>query len=125
MACRIDKYIWCVRLSKTRSKASESISKGRVLLNGEQVKPSREIKKGDKITILINTAQFTYEVISVLDKRVGAKLVSEYIKDMTPPEEIEKLRLYRAAQQVYREHGDGKPTKKDRRSLDDFLNSWE
>lgn len=124
MGVRADKYIWAVRLVKTRSKASEAISKGKILLNGGQIKPSREVKLGDVITVLVNTAKLEYKVILLLERRVGAKLVSDYLIDITPPEELEKLRLYRLAQQSYREFGDGKPNKKDRRSLDDFLNNW-
>jgi ribosome-associated heat shock protein Hsp15 len=123
MKLRWDKFLWCVRLSKTRSLASELISKGKVKINGELVKPSREVKLNDLIQIQRNTAQFTYKVIGFLDKRVGAQLVTNFIHDLTPPEEIEKLKLYLSAQRNYRQT-DGKPTKKDRRELDDFLSNW-
>lgn len=125
MGVRADKYIWSVRLAKTRSKASEAISKGRVLINGQTTKPSKDVNAGDVITLIVNTAQLSYKIIQLLDRRVGAKLVTDYIIDITPEEETEKLRIYKLAQQTYREFGDGKPTKKDRRSLDDFLNNWE
>jgi len=124
MKCRLDKYLWCVRLSKTRSLATEAVSKGRFKLNGEAVKPAREVKIGDQIDVQRNSATFSYKIIGLLDKRVGAPLVVDYLTDITPPEEIEKFKSYQAAQRVYRET-DGKPTKRDRRELDKFLDDWE
>ena len=121
MAFRIDKYVWSVRLAKTRSQASELISKGKIKLNNLQVKASREPKVGDTIQISKNTAVYSYKIIQLLDKRVGAKLVEEYIIDITPEEEKEKYRLYSLTQSVYRENGTGKPTKKDRRDINDFF----
>ena len=79
---------------------------------------------GDVIQVSRNTAVFSYQIIQLLEKRVGPKLVEEYIIDLTPLEEIEKFKAYQAAQQVYREKGTGKPTKKDRRNLDAFLEEW-
>ncbi len=124
MKCRLDKYLWCVRLSKTRSLATEAVSKGRFKLNGEAVKPAREVKIGDQINVQRNSATLSYKIIGLLDKRVGAPLVADYLTDITPPEEIEKFKTYQAAQRVYRET-DGKPTKRDRRELDKFLDDWE
>jgi ribosome-associated heat shock protein Hsp15 len=124
MKCRLDKYLWCVRLSKTRSLATEAVSKGRFKLNGESVKPAREVKIGDQIDVQRNSATFSFKIIGLLDKRVGAPLVADYITDITPPEEIEKFKSYQAAQRVYRET-DGKPTKRDRRELDKFMEDWD
>lgn len=124
MSYRWDKYIWSVRLAKTRSQAAELLSKSRIKVNGESTKPSKLPKVGDVIQVSKNTAVFTYKVIQLLDKRVGAKLVTEYITDLTTAEEIEKYRLYQQSQQVYRDNGTGKPTKKDRRDLDSFLEGW-
>jgi ribosome-associated heat shock protein Hsp15 len=124
MPIRVDKYIWAVRLFKTRSVATEAISKGKVLINDALIKPSREIKVGDVITVLKHNAKFKYQVLSELERRVGAPLVKEYLLDMTSAEEIEKLKLYLQAQNNYR-HSDGKPTKKDRRELDRFLEEWQ
>lgn len=121
MAIRFDKFVWSVRLTKTRSIATELISKGKIRINGLDVKPSKEVKVNDVITISKNSALFSYKVKSLLDKRIGPKLVIEYIEDITPLEEIEKFKLYNESQSVYRQYGTGKPTKKDRRSLDDFL----
>ena len=121
MALRIDKYTWAVRLTKTRSQASELISKGKIKINEVDVKPSRDVKLGDVIQVHKNSAVFSYKVQELLEKRVGPKLVSIYIEDITPIEEVEKYKTYQEAQRVYREMGTGRPSKKDRRSLDDFL----
>ena len=121
MALRIDKYTWAVRLTKTRSQASELISKGKIRLNAIEVKPSRDMKVGDLIQVHKNSAVFSYKVLELLEKRVGPKLVSIYIEDITPIEEVEKYKTYQEAQRVYRDMGTGRPSKKDRRSLDDFL----
>lgn len=121
MAIRFDKYCWNVRLCKTRSHATELISKGKIKLNQQQVKPSKEVKKNDFITIQKNTAEFSYQVIDLIEKRVGAKLVSLYLNDTTPLQEVEKYKTYQLAQANYREYGTGKPSKKDRRDLDEFL----
>lgn len=123
MKIRLDKYLWAVRLSKTRSQATELINKGKVLINDSLIKPSREIKIGDIITILKHNAKFKYQVLAGLEKRVGAALVKDFILDITDPEEIEKLKAYQQAQNNYRQT-DGKPTKKDRRELDRFMDDW-
>lgn len=124
MSSRIDKYVWCVRLSKTRSIATELVSKGKIKLNGEPVKPSKEVKPGDIVSIQKNTAIFSYKVVQLLSNRVGAKLVSDYVEDITDPIETEKYKQYQASQSVYRELGTGKPSKKDRRDISDFLEDW-
>jgi ribosome-associated heat shock protein Hsp15 len=123
MKLRWDKFLWCVRLAKTRSIASDLISKGKIKVNGESVKPSREVKLNDLISVQKNTATFTFKAVGFTDKRVGAQLVSNFLVDLTPQEEIEKLKLYQDSQRNYRQT-DGKPTKKDRRELDDFLSNW-
>jgi ribosome-associated heat shock protein Hsp15 len=121
MAIRFDKFVWSVRLTKTRSIATELISKGKIRINGLDVKPSKDVKVSDVIHVLKNSAVFTYKIKALIDKRVGPKLVIDYLEDITPLEEIEKFKLYVDSQSVYRQNGTGKPTKKDRRSLDDFL----
>jgi len=120
MILRLDKYVWSVRLAKTRSQASEEIAKGRIKLNNIQVKPSREPKVGDVLYFSKNTAVFTFEIIQLLENRIGAKLVEEYIIDITPELEKEKFKLYNLSQSAYRDNGTGKPTKKDRRDINDF-----
>jgi ribosome-associated heat shock protein Hsp15 len=124
MKIRLDKYLWVVRLAKTRSQATELISKGKVLINELPVKASKEVKRGEIIMLLKHSARFQYKVIELLDKRVGAALVKDYILDLTTPEELEKLRVYQESQRNYR-LTDGKPTKKDRRELDRFMEDWQ
>jgi ribosome-associated heat shock protein Hsp15 len=125
MSLRWDKYLWCVRLAKTRTQATELFQKGKVLVNDSHVKPSREPKIGDVIAVLKNNAVFTFKVVALLDKRVGAKLVTDYLSDITPEEEIEKYRQYQLAQSAYRNYGTGKPSKKDRRDIETFMDDWE
>ena len=121
---RVDKFLWCVRLAKTRSLATDLVQKGSFRLNGELIKPSKEIKQGDVIAIQKNAAVFSYKVLQLLSNRVGPKLVNEYLIDITPIEEVEKYKIYQESQKVYRDYGTGKPSKKDRRDLDGFLENW-
>lgn len=125
MSLRWDKYLWSVRIAKTRSQATELLLKGKIRINGTEIKPSREPKIGDEITVSRNGANFSYKVRALLDKRVGAKLVGDYLQDTTDPAEIEKFKRYQLAQSAYRQYGTGKPSKKDRRELDEFLDNWE
>ncbi len=118
---RIDSFLWSVRLYKTRSKATEACKKNRILINESEAKPSKEVKKGDVVMIKKSGIKFEYKVIEVLSKRVGAKLVSDYLQDITKAEEKEKLKLQQLAQKTYRDKGTGRPTKKDRRDLENFL----
>lgn len=124
MSCRIDKYVWAVRLTKTRSQATELVNKGKIRLNQSGVKPAKEVKEGDVISITKNAAVFSYKVLQILDKRMGAKLVPDYLLDVTPEEEREKFKTYQLAQSAYREYGTGRPTKRDRRDIEDYL-SWD
>jgi ribosome-associated heat shock protein Hsp15 len=119
---RLDKFVWCVRLCKTRSQGTELISKGQIKLNTQTIKPSKELRIQDIISVHKNNAVFSYKVIELLDKRVGAALIEDFILDITPIEEKEKFKAYQLVRQIYRQNGDGKPTKKDRRDLDSFLN---
>ena len=121
---RIDKYIWAVRLYKTRSLAANMVKTGKVLVNGEAVKSSYNLKVGQHFSIKKNTALFTYEVVDLLEKRVGAKFVDDYLRDVTPIEEVEKYKAYQLAQRQYREQGYGKPSKKDRRTIQRFKGEW-
>jgi len=116
--------VWAVRIAKTRSQASELISKGKIKLNQAQAKPARDVKVGDFIQVYKNTAVFTYKIIQLLDKRVGPKLVVDYIIDTTPPEEFEKYKTYQVAQSAYRDYGTGRPSKHDRKDIEDYLN-WD
>ena len=120
-ALRIDKYLWAVRLFKTRSIATDACKRGKVTLNGEKVKASKEVKLGDKIEIYKAPILYSYEVKALLKNRVGAKLVADYLIDTTTSEELNKLEeIKMSTVHFYRPNGKGRPTKKDRRTLDDF-----
>ena len=118
---RIDKYLWCVRFYKTRNKASQACKKGHVFIRGAKVKPSQEVLVGDNIRIRKNQISFEIKVIDIPDSRVAAKLVFQFYMDQTPKENLEHVEKLRYAQKHYRKKGLGRPTKKDRRELDDFL----
>jgi|TARA_B100001093_G_scaffold82015_1_gene73421 ribosome-associated heat shock protein Hsp15 len=121
---RIDKYVWCVRLSKTRSLATKLVAGNKVKLNGLEMKPAKEVAVGDIISIQKNNATFSFRIKALTEKRLGAKLIGDYIVDETPTEEVDKYKTYQAAQRNYRGKDHGKPSKKDRRELDDFLEGW-
>jgi len=116
---RIDKWLWAVRVFKTRSMASDACRAGKVKIDGQEVKPSRDVKINDTITVRINP-QFakTVVVLGFLTNRVAAKLVPQFANDITPPEELEKLRLYNEMNAEKRDRGIGRPTKKERRMID-------
>ena len=119
---RVDKYLWCTRYFKTRSIASEAIKKGHVTINGQQAKPSREVFATDKITLRKDQINYKITVLDVPQNRVGAKLVDVYRKDETPKEEFERFELLKLAKEHYRSKGDGRPTKKERRDIDEYTN---
>jgi ribosome-associated heat shock protein Hsp15 len=121
---RIDKFIWCVRLAKTRSLASQLVSANKIKLNGAECKPAKEVCPNDLISVQKNNALFSYKITQLTNKRLGAKLVQDHIIDITPEEEIEKYKTYQMAQRAYRGKDQGKPNKKDRRDLDHFLEGW-
>ncbi len=114
---RIDKFIWFVRLAKTRKDAVEMISHSRIRLNSVEIKPSKEIAINDLIQVKKHNAVFSYKVFQIPDRRLGPKLVPEFIEDCTPEEEKIKFQEYQTAQKEYRQFGVGKPTKKQRREL--------
>ncbi|MEQ5792939.1 RNA-binding S4 domain-containing protein [Muricauda sp. NFXS6] len=122
---RIDKYLWCTRYFKTRSIASNVVKKGHVKVNGSAVKPSRDVYPMDKIVVRKNQIDYQLTVLDVPESRVGAKLVDIYRKDTTPKEAFEHNELLQYAKKHYRKKGLGRPTKKDRRDLDDFLDESE
>ncbi|MDE1206770.1 RNA-binding S4 domain-containing protein [Tenacibaculum larymnensis] len=117
---RIDKYLWCIRLFKTRSIATDACKKGHVKIEGTNLKPSKEIFGNEEITIRKNQINYKIKVIDIPPNRVGAKLVDLYRKDLTPKEEFEKTELLKYAKDYYRKKGTGRPTKKDRRDIDDY-----
>ena len=119
---RIDKFLWAVRLFKTRSIAAEACKKGRVQINGTTVKSSRTVKTGDTIDVKTPPITRTYKVLAVAEKRMGAKLVPGFLKDITPEDQIEILELTRLAYNQGRRKGLGRPTKKDRRDIERLFN---
>jgi ribosome-associated heat shock protein Hsp15 len=114
---RIDKWLWAVRIYKTRSQASEACKKGRVIVNGIQVKPSRIIKAGETVFIRKPPVVYTYKVKGLLQKRQSAKVAREYYEDLTSVEELNKLKI---SEKLFfsRVKGSGRPTKKERRTMD-------
>ena len=121
---RIDKYLWCVRYYKTRSIATEAIKKGHVSVNNQTAKASRDVYPGDKISLRKDQINYTLEVLDLPPNRVGAKLVDIYRKDTTPAESFEHLELLKLAKEHYRSKGQGRPTKKDRRDIDDYIDDY-
>jgi ribosome-associated heat shock protein Hsp15 len=115
---RIDKFLWSVRIYKTRSLASDECRKGKIFINNIQVKPSRIVLKNEIIIVRKPPVNFTYRVIEPIENRVSAKLVELYIEDLTPGEEKAKLDVRLAGGIIYRDKGTGRPTKKERRQID-------
>ena len=119
---RLDKYLWSIRAYKTRSEATTACKGGKVRLNGADVKPSKAVKVGDVIVVRKGPVTYTYKAIALIDKRQGPKLVSQYAENLTPQEELDKLRAPVETFFLKRDRGTGRPTKKDRRQMDDL---WE
>lgn len=120
---RVDKYLWCIRLFKTRSIATDACKKGHVKIDGSNLKPSRELYGNEEITVRKNQINYLIKVLDIPENRVGAKLVDLYRKDMTPKGEFEKTALLKYAKDYYRKKGTGRPTKKDRRDIDDYYDT--
>ena len=117
---RLDKWLWAARIYKTRTLAADACKNGRVAINGAQAKPSRSLKVGDEVSVRKSPVTYTFRVLQAIEKRVGAKLLPEIIENITPPEQYEVLEMSRISGFVDRARGTGRPTKKDRRALDDF-----
>lgn len=117
---RLDKLLWSVRYFKTRSQATEACKKNRIKVNGAVAKASREVIASDIIEVRRDQIDYQFQVLQIPKSRIGAKLVTLHIIDKTPKEELEKLELRKLSQDYYRERGEGRPTKKDRRDLDEF-----
>lgn len=120
MEARIDKWLWAARIFKTRSMAAAACKKGQVSIKGSQIKPSRMIKEGDVIEVRKSPVTFSFRVKQAIEKRVGAKLVPDVLENVTPPEQYEILEMSKISGFVDRARGTGRPTKKDRRSLEEF-----
>jgi ribosome-associated heat shock protein Hsp15 len=115
---RIDKWLWSVRVYKTRNQAADACRAGKVKMDGIAVKPSRDVKPGDVIEISMAPIKKTLEVIEPIKNRVGAKLVPEFANDLTPQSEYDKLKLINEMNFEHRDRGTGRPTKKQRRLID-------
>ncbi|MDD2381905.1 MAG: S4 domain-containing protein [Mariniphaga sp.] len=118
---RIDKWLWAVRLFKTRSQATEACKKGKVIIGNIPVKASREIHTGEVIKIRKSPVTYSFKILALAEKRLSAKLAVEFVENITPPEELEILNMQKQMNWLTRDKGAGRPTKKERRKLDDFF----
>ncbi len=125
MEVRIDKYLWAIRVFKTRTEATEACSGGKVKIGGVNAKPSKDVRPGDIINVRKGAVNYTFRVIDGLDKRVGAKLVPDYAENLTPEEELQKLRAPVETFFVTRDRGAGRPTKKDRRDIEQLWDTLD
>jgi ribosome-associated heat shock protein Hsp15 len=119
---RIDKFLWAVRLYKTRSIASDECRKGRIIIKDIQVKPSRMISRDEIIIVKKPPVTYTFRVLELIENRVSAKIAGQFIEDLTPESEKTKLDITNSAGTVHRQRGTGRPTKKERRLIDKFHN---
>lgn len=122
---RVDKWLWAVRIFKTRSIASDACRMGRVMIEGVSLKPSRNVRVGDVVQVKKAPMTFSFKVLALAEKRMGAKLVPDYMENVTPPEQYELLELNKISGFVDRQRGTGRPTKKDRRDLDQFTDTFD
>src|ERR1035437_41559 len=118
---RIDKWLWAVRLFKTRTLAAEACKKGKVIIKDIPAKPSRNVKVGDVVSIKRNPILFSFKVLALSENRMNAKLVVGFMENVTTADQLELIELSKLAGQTGRDRGTGRPTKKDRRELDDFI----
>ncbi len=125
MELRLDKYLWCIRVFKTRSEATEACKGNKVQVNGVVSKPSKEVKPGDLLVIRKGPVELSYRVKAALHNRVGAALVPDYAENLTPEAELDKLHAPVETFFVKRDKGAGRPTKKDRRTLDALWDSMD
>lgn len=122
---RIDKWLWAVRIFKTRSIATDACKKGRVMMDNVSVKPSRNIRVGEVVQVRKPPITFSFKVLALADKRMGAKLVPDFMENVTPPEQYELMELNKIGGFVDRQRGTGRPTKKERRDLDQFTDTFD
>lgn len=122
---RIDKWLWAVRIYKTRTLAAEECEKGRVTINGYSVKPSHIVKEGEIICVRKPPVLHTYRVLGIIKNRVSAQIARQYVEDLTSEEEIAKRQMMRLAINFQRDPGSGRPTKKERRELDKLRNKGD
>ena len=118
---RIDKWLWAVRIYKTRSQATEACKKGHISIDNMPVKASRDVHIGEVVQVRKPPVTRSFKILALAGKRMGAKLVPDFLQDVTPPEELEILEMQKHMRWSERAKGTGRPTKKDRRDLDDFF----
>ena len=118
---RIDKWLWAARIFKTRSIAVDAIKNGRVTIQSVNVKPSRMVKEGEVVSVRKPPVTYSFKILKTIEQRVGAKLLPEIYENVTPPDQYELLEMNRISGFVDRQRGTGRPTKKERRALDEFL----
>ena len=118
---RIDKWLWAVRLFKTRTLASDACKSGKVIIQNVQVKPSRNVKVGDVVCIKRNPFLFSFKVLALSENRMNAKLVVDFMQNVTTADQLEMIELAKLAGNMGRDRGTGRPTKKERRDLEDFV----
>lgn len=118
---RIDKWLWAARIFKTRSIAVDAIKNGRVTIQGVNVKPSRMVKEGEVVSVRKPPVTYSFKILKTIEQRVGAKFLPEIYENVTPPDQYELLEMNRISGFVDRQRGTGRPTKKERRALDEFL----
>lgn len=117
---RVDKWLWAARIFKTRSMAAAACKKGQVSMNGAQLKPSRTVKVGDIVSVRKPPVTYSFKIKQAIEKRVGAKLIPDILENVTAPEQYELLEMNRISGFVNRAKGTGRPTKKERRDLEEF-----
>ena len=122
---RIDKYLWAIRVFKTRSDAADACKSGKVAVNGQPAKQSKEVKTGDMLEVRKGPVHYRYQVLALLEQRVAAKNLAPYVLDITPPEELAKGETHHETVLVWRERGTGRPTKKERREIDRLMGQLE
>lgn len=122
---RIDKYLWSIRVFKTRSEAADACKSGKVAVNNQEAKSSRDIKQGDKITVRKGAVRYEYLVVCPIDKRQGAALVPQYATNITPQSELDKLCAPTETVFLKRDRGAGRPTKKERRDIDRLMDELD
>jgi ribosome-associated heat shock protein Hsp15 len=120
--CRIDKWLWAVRLCKTRTVAADVVSTGKIKVDGESVKPSYHVFAGKVLTFRKGLVTYSYKVLGIIEKRVSAPVAVQYYEDITPEEELIKLKVNEQFPTAFREKGTGRPTKKERRDIDEWMN---
>lgn len=118
---RIDKWLWAARIFKTRSIAADAIKNGRVTIQGVNVKPSRMVKVGEVVSVRKPPVTYSFKILQTIEQRVGAKLIPGIYENVTPPDQYELLEMSRISGFINRQRGTGRPTKKERRALDEFV----